>query len=323
MGRRCSEGGTVDFDRGLGCRIQIYPSAEDEGHDMNDSTGSIRDGGRTVLITGTSSGIGLATALAAAKAGWQTVATMRNVAASDRLRAAAIEAGVDLEIRTLDVTDPGAVEREISWTIERFGSLDAVINNAGSATVGTLETLEIADFRAAMETNFFGVVLVSRAAMPHLRRSRGRLITVSSVGGVVGQPFNEAYCAAKFAVEGFMESLQPVARSVGVSVSIVEPGAVSSEFVRNAAIDSGKLLAAAGEYAPALTTYLERTTQQFSGSSAQAAEEVADIIVAALSSEAPAFRIQTSQSATAFVNLKLSDLDGSAVTDMTGEWITP
>jgi NAD(P)-dependent dehydrogenase (short-subunit alcohol dehydrogenase family) len=92
---------------------------------------------------------------------------------------------------------------------------------------------------------------------------RGRLITLTSVGGIVGQPFNEAYCAAKFAVEGYMESLAPVAATTGVRVSVVEPGAVASEFVASQQLDVAKLLEEAGPYAPAMAAYIEWTQVSF------------------------------------------------------------
>jgi len=144
---------------------------------------------------------------------------------------------------------------------------------------------------------------------------------VSSVGGVVGQPFNEAYCAAKFAVEGFMEALAPVAASTGVRVSVVEPGAVASEFVSNAGLDPQAMLADAGPYAPALGAYLTRVTSQFAGS-AQPAGSVADTITALLRSADPAFRVQTSDWAREFVATKLTDVDGSAVQALTTPWVT-
>jgi NAD(P)-dependent dehydrogenase (short-subunit alcohol dehydrogenase family) len=277
---------------------------------------------RTVLITGTSSGIGLAAAIAAAEAGWNTIATMRDLSRSTALRDAAEVSGVELDIQALDVTDGLAVGRVIAESVTRYGRLDAVVNNAGSPAVGTVETMDIADFRSAMEVNFFGVVLVTRAAMPHLRASGGRVVTISSVGGVIGQPFNEAYCAAKFAVEGFLESLHPVAMTVGVDVCLIEPGAVASEFVANARIDPAVMLREAGPYAPALQAYLDRTQRQFSGATAQSPEEVARLIVDTLDSAAPAFRVQTTAGATDFVSTKLADLDGARVTTMTAEWVS-
>jgi NAD(P)-dependent dehydrogenase (short-subunit alcohol dehydrogenase family) len=171
-----------------------------------------------------------------------------------------------------------------------------------------------------MEVNYFGVVALTKAVMPHLRASSGRVITVSSVGGVIGQPFNDAYCAAKFAVEGFMEALAPVAATVGVRVVVIEPGAVASSFVANAGLDPAAALAAAGPYGPALTAYLNRTGTAFAA--AQTPDEAAAVIVEALNADAPAFRIQTSEGARTFVATKLSDLDGSVVAGMTASWVS-
>ncbi|GAA2748843.1 MULTISPECIES: SDR family NAD(P)-dependent oxidoreductase [Kitasatospora] len=276
---------------------------------------------RIVLITGTSSGIGLAAAVAAAEAGLHVVATMRDTAKAGPLLAAAEQAGVAarIQLKHLDVTEPASVDACIAEVLAEHGRLDAVVNNAGAGLVGTVEQLGTDPFRRAMEVNYFGVVEVTRAAMPHLRASGGRLVTVTSVGGVVGQPFNEAYCAAKFAVEGFMESLAPVAATTGVHVTVVEPGAVASEFITSQGIDVPALLAAAGPYAPALKSYVERTLAAFSA--AQTSAEAAAPIVAALTAERPAFRIQTSDQARQFVGTKLADLDGSAVQAMTGGWV--
>ncbi|MEU5781655.1 SDR family NAD(P)-dependent oxidoreductase [Micromonospora lupini] len=276
---------------------------------------------QTVLITGTSTGIGLEIALGCARAGWRTIATMRDVARADRLRDAADTAGVTdlIDVRRLDVTDADAVDGCVEDVIGAYGRLDAVVNNAGAGHVGTLEQDSVDDVRAVMEVNFFGVLHVSRAALPHLRASRGRLVTVSSVGGVVGQPFNEAYCAAKFAVEGYLESLAPLAATTGVRVTVVEPGAVASEFVSNIGIDADAAIAAAGAYGPALRAYLARTGQAFAA--AQSPADAAAVVLATLSDPAPPVRVQTSDGARQFVGVKLADLDGAAVARLTGGWL--
>ncbi|MFJ9541303.1 SDR family oxidoreductase [Streptomyces sp. NPDC101225] len=276
---------------------------------------------KVVLITGTSSGIGLAAAVAAARAGWTTVATLRDPSRSGALRKAAAEAGVELDIRRLDVTDEASIRSAIEGVLADHGRLDAVVNNAGSGHLGTMENESVAEVRKVMEVNFFGVVNVSKEAMPHLRAGGGRLITVSSVGGVVGQPFNEAYCAAKFAVEGYMESLAPVAAAHGVSVSVIEPGAVATEFVANVGVDLEGAVAEAGVYAPQLGAYLNRTIAQFSDSAAQTPEGAAESVLKALTVDEPAFRLQTSDWARGFVATKLADLDGSAVLGLTNTWI--
>ncbi|MFJ7166694.1 SDR family NAD(P)-dependent oxidoreductase [Streptomyces globosus] len=275
---------------------------------------------RTVLITGTSSGIGLSTAVAAARAGWRTVATLRDPGRADALRKAAADAGVELDIRRLDVTDEASVAAAVAGVVADYGRLDAVVNNAGAGHVGTLENDSLADIRRVMEVNFFGVLNVSKAALPHLRAAGGRLVTVTSVGGVVGQPFNEAYCAAKFAVEGYMESLAPVARTLGVAVSVVEPGAVATEFVNNIGIDvEGGL--EAGAYTGALRTYVDRTVAQFLDGTAQTPDGAAESVLEALTAAEPAFRFQTTDWAREFVGTKLADVDGSAVRNLTSAWV--
>lgn len=274
-----------------------------------------------LLVTGTSSGIGLATAIAAARTGFTVVATMRDLAKSDALRAAAESAGVELDLHPLDVTDPASIDACFAHVRSRYGRLDALLNNAGAGHLGTVELEPIDDVRAVMEVNFFGVVAVTRAAMPLLRESRGRILAVSSVGGVVGQPFNEAYCAAKFAVEGFMESLTPVVATVGVRATVIEPGAVSTEFVANVGIEESP--AAYGTpYEGAMRAYLARTAAAFDPANAQTAEGVAEAIVEALTAENPPARVQTSDAARRFAGIKLGDLDGAHVQAVTAHWVT-
>ncbi|MGV4925805.1 SDR family NAD(P)-dependent oxidoreductase [Streptomyces sp. BHT-5-2] len=277
---------------------------------------------KTVLITGTSSGIGLATALGTARAGWTTIATMRDTAKAEALLKAAAEHGVAdrIQVKRLDVVDSETITTCLDEVIAEHGRLDALVNNAGAGQVGTAELIELDDFRTAMEVNFFGVVALTRAALPHLRATQGRVITVTSVGGIVGQPFNEPYCAAKFAVEGFMESLAPVAAAVGVDVAVVEPAAVASEFVTSMSLDRPAMIDQAGPYAPALQAYFDRIQNVFRTAQSQA--EAAAPIVEALTGDRPAFRIQTSERARDVVGTKLADLDGSAVQNLTRPWLT-
>jgi len=271
------------------------------------------------LVTGTSSGIGLEIALQAAAAGHTVIATMRDLAKAGALRDAASANGVTVDVRRLDVTDPESVDACIASVVADHGRLDALVNNAGAGHVGTIENETLDEVRAVMEVNFFGVVAVTKAAMPHLRATGGRVVSVTSVGGAVGQPFSEAYCAAKFAVEGFMESLTPVAATVGVRVSVVEPGAVASEFVPNIGLSSATMVAAAGAYGPALAAYL--TTSGSSFAKAQSSADAAAAIVEVLVADAPPARAQTSAGARGFVGTKFADLDGSAVQDLTRGWV--
>ncbi|MFD9464587.1 SDR family oxidoreductase [Streptomyces sp. NPDC060027] len=274
---------------------------------------------KVVLITGTSSGIGLATAIAAARAGWQTVATLRDTERAGALRQAAADAGVELDIRKLDVTDELSVATAIENLVSDYGRLDAVVNNAGIGHLGTLENDSMASVREVMEVNYFGTLQVSKDALPHLRASKGRLITVTSVGAIIGQPFNEAYCAAKFAVEGYMESLAPVAAELGVTVSVVEPGAVATEFVNNVGVDLDDEVAKAGPYADVLRVWLKVLFGLLD--EAQSPAEVADTVLTALTSERPPFRLLTSDWGQKTASIKLSDVDGSAVQALASGWL--
>ncbi|GAA2144775.1 SDR family oxidoreductase [Kitasatospora kazusensis] len=275
-----------------------------------------------VLVTGTSSGIGLATAVAAAEAGFTTVATMREPARAGALREAAERAGVTLDVRRLDVTDADSVTACVDGVARTYGRLDAVVNNAGvSNSDPTMEMSTTAALRANLEVNFFGVVAVSRAAMPLLRVGHGRLVTIGSVHGVVGQPFNEAYCAAKFAVEGFMESLAPVAGALGVRVSVVVPGFVpDTSFGVFPDIDRATVQAASGPYASVFADYLDRIGGQGWEAAGQPAREVAEVVVRALRADRPAFRIPANRWAAEYLGHKLADRDGSAVQTLARTW---
>jgi NAD(P)-dependent dehydrogenase (short-subunit alcohol dehydrogenase family) len=276
----------------------------------------------TVLITGCSSGLGLATAVAAARAGRTTVATVRDLDRADALRAAAHDAGVTVDVRRLDVTDADSVHECVAGVVDTYGRLDALVNNAGIGnTFPTVEMCDMATFRANLEVNFFGVVVTTRACLPHLRASRGRVVTVGSTRGLIGQPFNEGYSAAKFAVEGFLESLAPVAAAMGVTVSIVEPGPVfETAFGANTGVTRESLLADAGPYAEVLRPYLDWVAAG-GWPGAQTAREVAEVVLAALTAPEPAFRIMTSEWAREYAAVKLADPDGSVVQAMTRSWL--
>ncbi|MFJ1703854.1 SDR family NAD(P)-dependent oxidoreductase [Kitasatospora sp. NPDC088346] len=277
----------------------------------------------TLLVTGTSSGIGLATAVRAAAAGFTTVATVRDPDRAEALREAAGRAGVDLDVRRLDVTDAASVAACVDGVERTYGQLDAVVNNAGvSNSDPTLEMSTAAALRANLEVNFFGVVEVSRAAMPLLRAAGGRLVTIGSVHGVVGQPFNEAYCAAKFAVEGFMESLAPVAAAHGVRVSVVVPGYVpDTSFGVFPDIDRTTIQAASGPYAATFADYLDRIGNQGWEAAGQPAGEVAEVVVRTLLAERPPFRVPANPWAAAYLDHKLADRDGATVQTLARTWI--
>jgi len=272
---------------------------------------------RTVVITGSSSGIGLATAVAFAKAGDTVLATMRDPARSGALMQAAAEAGVSVEVLPLDVTIDASVASCVEEIVTRHGPIDVLINNAGAVQRGTLDDLTIDDLRTAMELNFFGVVRTTKAVLPSMQAAgAGHLIAVSSVAGVIGQPFNDAYCAAKHAVEGLYESLFPVANALGVHVSIVEPGPVKGDFTAHGTdVDEPKLAQVADLRA--------RFDKAMTGGRdvAQTNEEVADAILAVADDPNPRLRYQTGRFVERLLGLKLADLTGERVTGLTGSWL--
>ena len=273
------------------------------------------------LVTGTSSGIGLRTAIGLAKVGLTVVATMRDVGRADALREAAAEAGVEVDVRRLEVTDATSARDCVDGVLADHGSIDVLVNNAGRGAVATLEQLTDEELQEQLDVNYLAVARLTRLVLPGMRQSaRGRIVTVTSVGGAIGQPFADAYCASKFAVEGLMQSLAPVVARLGVVVSIVEPGAVSSEFVGN--VDGVDVEAPDPEdpYAGLLAAYLARTAGAFAN--AQTPEQAAAVVVEAATTTEPRFRWQTSEGAASFTGLSLADLDGSRVLGYTSTWLT-
>jgi NAD(P)-dependent dehydrogenase (short-subunit alcohol dehydrogenase family) len=270
-----------------------------------------------LLVTGCSTGIGRATTVRAAGAGWRVVATMREPAVDDDL----LEAGVD--VVRLDVTDEASVARCIQDVRDRYGRLDALVNNAGISNFDpTMEMSDLDNLRRALEVNFVGAVAVSRLAMPLLRASRGRLVSIGSVHGVVGQPFNEGYAAAKFALEGFLESLAPVAAVHGVRVSLVVPGFVKdTEFGRFPDVNRRTIQADSGPYAETFADYFRWVVADGWEGAAQSRWEVADVVVATLADPDPAFRVPTSPWVRAYLADKLTDVDGTRIQSLARTWV--
>lgn len=270
------------------------------------------------LVTGTSSGIGLETALLLAQNGFQVIATMRDLKRRDELESRAGSSGVALDVRTLDVTQAQSVDGCIQDVRRLYGNLDVLVNNAGAGYLGTLEQTPETALHRMMDVNFHGVWRTTQAVMPAMRAARsGRIITVTSIGGVVGQPFNDAYCASKFAVEGLMESLAPVARRLGIFVSLIEPGAVKSEFVATVSEASDTVIETDGAY-DAMRAAYEKAVMQTYDEAAQSSAQVAGAILDAATAEAPMFRYQSSDAIRAIVSKKLVDPTGEAGVAMSG-----
>jgi NAD(P)-dependent dehydrogenase (short-subunit alcohol dehydrogenase family) len=181
---------------------------------------------KTVLITGTSSGIGKATAKEFARQGWNVVATQRSPENEKELGGI-----LNIRLEALDVTDAASVHRAFERTMSEFGRIDAVVNNAGYGVDGVFEAMTDEDIRRQYETNVFGLMRVTREAIKAMRPNRdGVIIQVSSMGGRITFPLYSIYHGTKWAVEGFSESLHYELSLFNVRVKIVEPGPIVTEF---------------------------------------------------------------------------------------------
>jgi NAD(P)-dependent dehydrogenase (short-subunit alcohol dehydrogenase family) len=195
--------------------------------------------GRSVLITGTSSGIGRAAVAAFLARGWHVLAGVRDAAGRRPLFADdAARHGERLDLLELDVTRELDRERARD-RVEALGGLDCLINNAGYGLFGALEDLSESQLRQQFEVNTLGAILLTRALLPSLRRSRGAILNVSSVFGEVGFPLTGAYCSSKFALEGWSEALHLEMLPHGVRVGIVAPGGHRTSFGDNLAWGEG------------------------------------------------------------------------------------
>ena len=183
---------------------------------------------KVVFITGAGRGMGTDIAKAALAAGCKTIATGRNVEKVTE----AVGASDDLLVVKLDVTKPADAEAAVKAAVDKFGRIDVLVNNAGNFFAGFFEEITPDDFRAQIETNLFGPVNVTRAALPQMRAQRsGLIVTISSTGGIVGQAFVSAYSASKFAIEGWMESLAPEVEPFGIRTMLIEPGFFRTELL--------------------------------------------------------------------------------------------
>ena len=202
------------------------------------------------LVTGASRGMGVDIVKAALAAGNAVVATGRRPEAVERALGGAQD---DLLVVGLDVTSPADAEAAARATVERFGRIDVLVNNAGNFYAGFFEEIRPEDFRAQIETTLFGPMNVTRAVLPVMRAQRsGLVVVISSTAGIVGQEFCTAYAASKFGVEGWIESLTPEVAPFGVRTMLVEPGFFRTELLTPESTNYAE---------PSIEDYAERTEQ--------------------------------------------------------------
>ena len=196
---------------------------------------------KVALVTGSSSGIGLETALALARDGYHTFASMRNTGKAAELENAVKKENLKVEIIELDVDKEESIVSAIKKVIDSKGRLDVLVNNAGYGQFGCTEDVSVDDFRKQFETNFFSVVRIIQEVAPIMRKQgSGNIINISSVAGRIGLPGSPAYISSKFALEGLVECLRYELGQFGINTTLIEPGVIKTNFFESMKVPDSK-----------------------------------------------------------------------------------
>ena len=267
--------------------------------------------GKVILITGCSSGIGLAAAVHLAGQGEKVYATMRNLNGKGKLMEEASRQKADVRLMRLDVTDEASVNEAVREITEKEGRIDVLVNNAGYGLMGPAETVEMEQAKAEFEVNFFGLLRVTQAVLPHMRKQKsGLIINISSIAGLRAMPTSDLYNASKFAVEGLTEAMAPVMKMLGIRMSLIEPGPVATDFNDRSMKWGSREIE---DYAKIKEKVIENRGRMFRN--AQSVSEIAELISEVVSSEEPHLRYQTSDWVRESASEKYSDLDGDKLVE--------
>jgi NAD(P)-dependent dehydrogenase (short-subunit alcohol dehydrogenase family) len=252
-----------------------------------------------VLITGCSSGIGKATALAAAARGHRVYATARD---PESLRELA--GGGRIRTLALDVTDTGSIGRAVASVLGEAGRLDVLVNNAGYGQYGAVEEVTAEEWRREFDVNLFGAVEVTRAVLPAMRQRRsGTIVNVSSVAGKIAIPFAGPYCASKHALEAVSDSLRVEVAPFGIRVVVIEAGPIATRFGERARASVARMLGSPGPYS-AFYKNAERAMDTDFQAGKLPPEAVARVIVNAIESEKPKTRYRITRIASVLIFLR-------------------
>ena len=260
--------------------------------------------GESILVTGAGTGLGRETALYLAERGFEVYATMRDMSRSDALLASARNRNVQLNVLPLDVTDRASIQDAVDVIVKKSKGIYGVINNAGIGLRGYFEDLAEEEIRQVFDANVFGVMAVTRAVLPHMREAgRGRIVMISSVGGRIGSLGVSAYCATKFALEGFGESLFQELAPLGIHVCLIEPGIIKTE---RWSIHRGEAASARDPNSPyhAWFSRAEIEADKLVRASTATATDVAAVIHQALTVERPRLRYMIGRKAKLAVALR-------------------
>ena len=261
---------------------------------------------KVAVVTGTSSGIGFETALALAKEGYYTYATMRDVAKSDKIKEIRQKENLKIDVLELDVDDKDSIQTAIKKILDDKQRIDVIVNNAGWGLWGCVEDVSVDEFKAQFDTNFFSIIRLIQEVGPTMRKQgSGKIINISSVAGRIGFPASPAYISSKFALEGLSESLRLEMSPFGIDVIIIEPGVIKTNFLNPVKL---------AKKSETDTVYSDITSKVVSGVKMMAemgtpAKEVADTIVKAIKDDKPLPRYIVGNDASMFLEAKKSKTD--------------
>jgi NAD(P)-dependent dehydrogenase (short-subunit alcohol dehydrogenase family) len=243
---------------------------------------------KVVIVTGSSSGIGLESALLLARNGYITYATMRSPEKDTTIKTAVQKEGLPITVVQLDVTDDNSVKNAVDHIISEAGRIDVLVNNAGYSLGGALEDLSMEEIKSQYETNLFGLIRVSQAVLPTMRKQRsGRILNISSGAGIFGFPGLSAYVSTKFAVEGLSESIAYELEPFGIKVILIEPGFIKTNFA-HAMVVAKKAQDPASPYSELMQRIMASASEL--AKNASTADLVATIILDAASNPNPRLR---------------------------------
>jgi NADP-dependent 3-hydroxy acid dehydrogenase YdfG len=252
---------------------------------------------KTIMITGSSSGIGRAAAKHFAEQGWNVVATMRSPEKETEL--SLLE---NVLVTRLDVEQQETIHEALKLGIERFGTIDVLLNNAGYGVMGIFEAASIEQIRKQFEVNLFGLMAVIKTILPHFRENSGLIINMSSMGGKLTYPTLSLYHSTKFAIEGFSESLSFELAAQNIRLKLIEPGVVRTDFFgRSLDILSDESLTDYREYSEAIQPLLQATINSDKASSS---ELVAETIYQAATDGTNQFRYVVGEDAKTLLKLR-------------------
>ena len=265
---------------------------------------------KVILITGCSSGIGLATSILLAEKGNKVYATMRNLDKKDKLENEAKNKNVNVNILQLDVTDENSVKSAVNEIKEKEGKIDVLVNNAGYGMISPVEYADMRKVKKLFEVNFFGLIRVTQACLPIMRKqSSGHIINISSIAGVRGLIGLDLYCASKFAVEGLSESMAPALKTMGINISLIEPGPVNTEFLNSEG--RGSDLKEDNPYSKVLEKMTANRMERYK-TIGQSSEDIAIVINEAITAEKPHLRYPTSDSVREKISTQRKDPTGDS-----------